>query len=152
MSFTIQSVQPHGEPTVEIDEYVPVTIQWPGYGRLRQAPQSVVLEVGTSLVEVKTDRDSGEVVELVLVDMGQPEDSDAPLLMAGVMESGVPLMSYAETAQNDSASGIHLHSDGLRVRFGRKRASRAVGTPGAVFGFSDVGLLVELDVRLESTA
>lgn len=149
MSFTIHGAQPRGGHTVEIDEYVPLTIQWPGYARLRQAPQSVALDVGTSLVEVKTDLDSGEVVELVLVDVSRPEDSYAPLLLPAVTESGVPLMSYDESTRGSSGGGVHLYTDGLCVRFGQEPASRAVGDPTAVFGFSELGHLVEFDVRLD---
>lgn len=149
MSFTIRGAQPRAGHTVEIDEYVPLTVQWPGYARLREAPQSVVLDVGASLVEVKTDRDSGEVVELVLVDVGRPEDSDAPLLVPSAVESGVPLMLYDESIQVSSAGGVHLYADGLRVRFGQEGAARAVGDPMAVFGFSELGHLVEFDVRLD---
>ncbi|GGS95612.1 hypothetical protein [Streptomyces violaceus] len=148
MSFLIHGAQLSRGHTVEIDEYVPLTIQWPGYARLRQAPQSVVVDVGASSVEAKTDRDSGEVVELALVDMGRPEDSDAALLLPGVTESSVPLMSYDEASQDSSASGVHLHSDGLRIRFAQERAFRAVGDTEAVFGFSEMGHLVEFDVRL----
>ncbi|AQS65612.1 hypothetical protein [Streptomyces pactum] len=148
MSFTIHGARPHGGHTVEIDEYVPLTIQWPGYARLRQTPQTVVLDVGASLVEVKTDRDSGEVVELVLVDMGRLESSDTPLLVTGTVESGIPLLSYDESTQDDSVSGVHLHSDGLRVRFRQERTSRSVGDEEAVFGFSETGGLVEFEVRL----
>ncbi|MEU6177674.1 hypothetical protein [Streptomyces coeruleorubidus] len=148
MSFTIHGAQPHQGHTVEIDEYVPLTIQWPGYARLRRAPKSVVLDVGTSLVEVKTDRDSGEVVELILVHVGRLENSNIPLVAPGVIESGVPLMSYAESSQDSSAGVVRLYTDGLRVRFGQEPASRAVGDAEAVFGFSEMGHLVEFDVRL----
>ncbi|MFB7931652.1 hypothetical protein ACFC4C_21370 [Streptomyces sp. NPDC056039] len=86
MSFTIHGAQPRGVHTVEI-----------GVAHLRQAPQSIVLDVGASLVEVKTERDSGEMVELVVVDVSRPEDSNAPLLLSGVTEFGVPLMSYGES-------------------------------------------------------
>ncbi|MFD4262620.1 hypothetical protein ACFWR9_34615 [Streptomyces sp. NPDC058534] len=147
--FTIHGIRPHGRHTVEIDEYVPLTIQWPGYARLRQTPQAVVLDAGASLVEVKTDRDSGAVVELVLVDTGRPEHSDTPLFVPRVLESGIPALSYAESAQDGSVGGVQLYSDGLRVRFGQERVSRAVGDPDAGFGFSEAGHLVEFGVRLD---
>ncbi|WND23591.1 hypothetical protein [Streptomyces violaceus] len=141
-------MQPREGHIVEIDDYVPLTVQWPGYARLQQAPRSVVLDVKASLVEIKTDHDSGEVVELILVHVVRPEDSDNPLAAPGVIESGVPLMSYVESSQDSSAGGICLYADGLRVRFGQEPASRAVGDAGAVFGLSDIGHLVEFDARL----
>ncbi|MGK5696269.1 hypothetical protein ACSNOJ_25830 [Streptomyces sp. URMC 128] len=142
-------MQPYEGHVVEIDEYVPLTIQWPGYARLRQAPHSVVLDVRASLIEIKTDHDSGEVVELILAHVVRPEDSDIPLGVPGAIESGVPLMSYTGSSQDSSAGGVRLYADGLRVRFGQESATaRAVGDPAAVFGFSEQGHLVEFDVRL----
>ncbi|MFF7795229.1 hypothetical protein [Streptomyces sp. NPDC007991] len=150
MPFTIQGVQPHEGHVVEIDEYVPMAIQWPGYARLQQAPHSVVLDVAASLVEIKTDHDSGEVVELILVHVVRPEDSELPLGVPGTIESGVPLMSYTESSQDSSAGGVRLYADGLRVRFGQESATaRAVGDPAVVFVFSEQGHLVEFDVRLD---
>ncbi|MEU4985919.1 hypothetical protein [Streptomyces sp. NPDC021969] len=148
MSFTIQGTRSRGEHTVEIDEYVPLTIQWPGYAHLRQTPQTVTLDVGASLVEIKTDRDSGETVEFVLVDMSHPEISETPLSIPDIMESGIPLLSYDGSDQDDSASGVHLHADGLRVCFSQERATRIVGIPGTVFEFTEMGQLVQFNVLL----
>ncbi|MFD5745060.1 hypothetical protein ACFXJM_38935 [Streptomyces massasporeus] len=64
MPFALHGAQPRKGHTVEIDDWVPLTVQWLGDGCLQHAPLSVVLDVKTSLVEIKTDRDSGEVVEL----------------------------------------------------------------------------------------
>jgi hypothetical protein len=58
-------------------------------------------------------------------------------------------MSYAESGQDRSAGGVQLYADELRVRFGQERASRAIGAPAAVFGFSELGHLAEFDVRLD---
>ncbi|MER6342593.1 hypothetical protein ABT258_37710 [Streptomyces tendae] len=148
MSFKIQGTRPRGEHTVEIDEYVPLTIQWPGYTLLQQAPRTAVLEAGASLIEIKTDCDSGEMVEFVLVDMGSPEISDDPLCVPDVVETGVPLLSYDESIRNESVSGAHLYSDGLRVSFGHDRVSQTIGASGAAFGFSEMGYLVEFNVLL----
>jgi hypothetical protein len=111
-------------------------------------PQTVVLDVG-ALVEVKTDRDSGEVVELILVDLGHAEGSDSPLATSCPLEPGIPLLTYDESVDDGSVGGVQLHSDGLRVRFGQERASRAVGVPEAVFGFSETGHLVDFELRLD---
>jgi hypothetical protein len=147
--FTIHGAQPHEGHVVEIDEYVPLTIQWPGYARLQQAPQSVVLDVRGSFVEIKTHHDSGEVVELILIHVVRPEISDTPLAAPGVIESGVPLMSYDESTHDGSVGGVHLYTDGLRVRFRQEDATQAIGDPAAAFGFSVLGHLVEFDVRLD---
>ncbi|MDQ1017754.1 hypothetical protein [Streptomyces afghaniensis] len=149
MPFTIHGVQLNEGHAVDIDEYVPLTIQWPGYARLQQAPHSVVPDVGASLVEIKTDRDSGEVVELKLVHIGRLEQSETSLVTPGPIESGVPLMSYAESSQDNSARAVHLHSDGIHIPVGQEPAARAVGEPTAVFGFSERGHLVEFDVGLD---
>lgn len=135
---------------IEIDEYVPLTVQWSGYSRLQEAPRSVVLGAGASLVEVKTDRESGEVVELILVDLGQPENVDASLSASApaFIDSGVPRVSFKESSQDRSAGGVGLYVDGLRLRLGEGPTARVVGSPDAAFGFSEPGHLVEFDLRL----
>jgi hypothetical protein len=147
--FTILGVNPAGEYFVEVDEYIPLTVQWSRYSRLREAPRSVVLDAGGSLVEIKTDRDSGEVVELVLVDIGRPERSDTSLNAPAVTDSGVPLVAFDESPQGRSVGGVCLFADGLRIHLGAGRAARGVGDSEAVFGFSDPGQLVEFDLRLD---
>ncbi|WP_406837254.1 hypothetical protein ACICHK_14730 [Streptomyces sp. AHU1] len=136
---------------VEIDEYVPLTVQWSGYSHLREAPQSIVLDAGASLVEVKTHRESGEVVELILIDIGQPENFDTSLNASApvLIDSGVPLVSFKESSQDRSVGGVDLYVDGLRLRLGEGHTARVVGSQDAAFGFSDPGHLVEFDLRLD---
>ncbi|WP_282699630.1 hypothetical protein [Streptomyces sp. CC219B] len=131
-----------------MDEYVPLTVQWSGYSRLREAPRSVVLDIGTSLGEVKSDRDSDEVVEIVLVDIGRPEVTDTLLSSPAVVGSGVPLMVFDESPQDCSAGGVRLCRDGLQIRLKEGLAAKGVGDKEAIFCFSDLGHLVEFDVRL----
>ncbi|MCM2517891.1 hypothetical protein NC658_32370 [Streptomyces griseoincarnatus] len=147
MPFAICGLQPQEGHHVEFDEYVPLTVQWPGYARLRQAPASVVLEAGSSIVEIKTDRDSSEVVELILVELAKPESSTATLPVPEAVEPGVPLMSFDESV-TPGVGGVRLYADGLSLRFGERRSVRGVGDSVAVFGFCDQGNLVEFDLRL----
>ncbi|MDW4907150.1 hypothetical protein RB628_17795 [Streptomyces sp. ADMS] len=136
-----------------MDEYVPLTVQWAGYSRLRDAPRSVVLDIGDSLVEIKPDRNDGEVVEVVLVELVRPECFDDLLDIAETTEieinPGVPCVSFDESDQEDSEGSVRLYTDGLRIRFAGGRAVRRVGDMKAMFGFSDLGHLVEFAVRLE---
>lgn len=148
MSFGILGLAPTRAHFVEVDEDIPMTVQWAGYASLREAPRSVVLDVGASLVEVKTDRDSGEVVEVVLIDIARPESRGALLSAPGVVDPGVPLVAFDGSSQDRSAGGVRLYADGVRIRLGAGRAVRAVGDSDAVFGFSDPGRWVEFGVRL----
>ncbi|MGW3956362.1 hypothetical protein ACWEKM_36920 [Streptomyces sp. NPDC004752] len=148
MPLKIRGVQPVESPTVDLDEYVPLTAQWPAYSRLRQAPISITLDVGASLVEIKTDQDSGEVVEVILVDLVRPEEKVLPLPVPTTVDSGVPVLSYDESAQDPSAGGVQLYTDGLCLRFGPESVARGVGDSTAVFGFSDQGNLAEFVLRL----
>jgi hypothetical protein len=61
--FALQGAQPRKGHTVEIDDWVPLTVRWSDHGCLHHAPLSVVLDVKASLVEIKTDTGSGKVVE-----------------------------------------------------------------------------------------
>ncbi|MEV7344271.1 hypothetical protein [Streptomyces sp. NPDC093544] len=142
---------PKREHFVEVDEDIPMTVQWAGYASLREAPRSVVLDAGASLVEVKTDRDTSEVVELVLIDIARPESREAPLDAPGVLDPGVPLVVFDESSQpqDRSAGGVRLYADGVRIRLGEGHAARGVGDSGAVFGFSDPGHWIKFDVRLD---
>ncbi len=148
MPFTICGRQPQeGGHHVELDEYVPLTVQWPGYARLRQAPTSVVLAVGPSILEVKTDGDSSEVVELVLFTLAKPESSTSGLSVPEAVEPGVPLMSFDESVPPGSG-GVRLYADGLSLGFGEGCPVRWVGDSGAVFGFCHEGILIEFNLRL----
>ncbi|MCX4883528.1 hypothetical protein [Streptomyces sp. NBC_00847] len=145
MPFMILGLQSAEKPFVEVDEYVPATVRWSGYARLRRAPRSFMVDAGASLVEVKTDADSGAVVEIVLVDIASPERYEAPLTTPGRVDAGVPLVTFDDSAQ-DSADGVHLYRDGLRIRFSQGPATRRVGDSEAVFSFSEIGHLVDFDV------
>ncbi|MDX3750612.1 hypothetical protein PV734_29070 [Streptomyces sp. AK08-02] len=133
-----------------MDEYVPLTVQWEGYSRLQDAPRSVVLEIGESLVEVKTDRNSGEVVEVVLLDLVRPECVEDVLdITETKIDPGVPCVSFDESDLEGSNCEVRLYADGLQIRFADGRAARRFGDTKAMFGFSDPGRLVEFKVRLK---
>lgn len=143
MPFTILGVVPERKCFVEVDEYIPLTIHWQGYSRLRDAPQTVVLEAGASLVEFKLDHLSGEIVEVVLVDLPRPETVDAPLNAPQVSDPGAPRVSFEHPSQELFQGAVCLHADGLRIRLAEGAATRGIGDAEVVFGFSNLGHLVE---------
>lgn len=61
-----------GDPLVEFDDYVPVTITWPDYFRIEEAPDTRMCVSAGCIVEVKTRKGSVDVVELVVVTARPP--------------------------------------------------------------------------------
>ncbi|MFJ4833609.1 hypothetical protein ACIP79_27415 [Streptomyces sp. NPDC088747] len=149
VAFRISGVNQERQHFVEVDEYVPLTVQWSGYSRLRTAPRSVVLDLGVSLVGVKTDRDSGEVVEVVLVEISRPLTFDVPRGAPVEAEPGIPLVYYEENPLGPPTGEIRLYSDGLRIRLAEGCSVRQVGDSEAAFGFSEAGYWVDINVRLD---
>ncbi|WP_327429235.1 hypothetical protein [Streptomyces sp. NBC_01236] len=152
MSFKVAGVVSGEEPFVEVDDYVPLTVQWPGYSRLHDAPKCLMLDVGTSLIEVKLNGGTGEVVEIILVDAGRLEFVDIPLPRPGTIELGIPLLSFAESSGSHEMGRVSLHSDGLRICLEGGASGKAVGGDGVLFRISDQGSLLEVDVTLNSSS
>ncbi|MCZ4509092.1 DUF6531 domain-containing protein [Streptomyces sp. ActVer] len=109
-----------------------------------QAAKNLSDKVTRGAVEV-----TGQASLGLLDGMTRPESCDAPLSVPGVMDSGVPLLSFDVASQDPSAGGVRLYADGLRIRLGEGHATRGVGDLEAVFGFLDSGRWVEFDVRLD---
>ncbi|MET7900934.1 hypothetical protein ABZS86_05460 [Streptomyces sp. NPDC005355] len=133
---------------MDIDEYVPLTIQWPRYATLQQVPTCLMLVAGGSLVEVKFDAEDGEIVEVILVDVRGVEQIDSPVLGPAVIEEGIPMIGIVHSVEGEAAGGVQIHENGLDVRFMEGEIARSVGTGGVVLGFSTQGELLGVRVKL----
>ncbi|MYT22898.1 hypothetical protein GTW69_21870 [Streptomyces sp. SID7760] len=142
-------------PTVEVDEYVPVTLTWPGYFRMSDSPKSLMLDVGGCFVEIKVDRSSGELLEVIVVDAprsGLLRSSD-PLVIPG-FEPGIPCLDVSEEEDWAADAALdriapRLHSDGLDLTLRSQEAVRWIGGPRCRMGFSPEDELVRLSISLE---
>ncbi|MFC8192368.1 hypothetical protein ACFUMH_11995 [Cellulomonas sp. NPDC057328] len=60
------------DPLVEFDDHVPVTVTWPDYFTLEEAPTAHMCVSPGCIVEVKTRKGSSDVVELVVITARPP--------------------------------------------------------------------------------
>lgn len=151
MAIFLADVTPWGSPTVEADEYVPVTITWPGYLRLSDSPKSMMLDAGGCLLEVKTDRSSGELVELIVVDARRRDLVQEPApLGPPAFESGTPCLDVQEAEEGITGPSVsRLHPNGLDVSLTPEDVTRWVGDSRCVLGFSPSGELARMVIRLD---
>lgn len=146
MKLKLLGVEPSSEPSVEIDEYIPVTAQWPAYTSLTSAPACLMLDVGASLVEIKTSETTGELVEIVLVDAKQLDSVDADLNFPTDFEPGSPILSIEESA-DCGISGVRRYSDGLDIHFAEVTPVRTVGSSRVLFRFSPKNELIGISLK-----
>ncbi|MFC8764747.1 hypothetical protein ACFUAG_29075 [Streptomyces sp. NPDC057193] len=151
MPIFLTDISRRQSPVVEVDEYVPVTITWPGYRALTDSPSGVMLETGGCLLEVKVDRASGELVELVVVDARRRDlVQESAILRLPAFEPGVPCLDIGHAdAGKASRSVARLHRDGLDVSLAEEEVVRWVGEQHCVMGFSASGGLTRLLIHLE---
>lgn len=151
MLVFLANVNQRERPTVEVDEYVPVTLTWPGYLRLSDSPNSVMLDAGSCLLEMKVDRYSRELVELVIVDVRRTDlIRESVPLESPIFESGIPCLEFRDTeGRSTSLLKSRLYFDGLDVLLAAEEVVRWVGDPCCVMGFSASDRLARVLIRLD---
>jgi uncharacterized protein YuzE len=97
MKLELLGMKPGEAPFVEIDECVPVAIQWPGYALLQQASKCLVLDASESLIEVKVDAEDGEVMGVVLVNARGVTRTDSPISLPSAIEAGIPVIGITDS-------------------------------------------------------
>jgi hypothetical protein len=142
--LNLQGVVESAEPKILTDLYVPVTVQWPKYLSLPEAPICHMISGGATLIEIKLAPDGGEILEIVVIQLGDTQFSELPLPTMPQYEPGAPLLAVID--QDDKEDGIaapkiRVHRDGLAMYFLSLTPTRYAGSPAAVFGFTESNLL-----------
>ncbi|ATM24817.1 hypothetical protein SMD44_p20034 (plasmid) [Streptomyces alboflavus] len=150
MKFKLLKVAPSEAPLIEIDEYVPLTLQWPSYFSLDATPESWMVGVGESLVEIKTCPATGVLVEIILVDAKGVQQEEGGITIPPDFDQGFPILGIEEPEKHQEGE-IHSYADGLKVLFMKAPVSRIIGDGGVFFGFSVAGYLVYASVTLEGS-
>lgn len=149
MKLELVGVKASDGPFVEIDDYVPVTIQWPGYRSLHGAPVCLMVSAGASLVELKLNAENGEIVELILVDVKSVQ-AKPPVSRSSIRESGVPLIRVTDSSAAEQTGSVAHSNEGLTVRFADRDVVREIGGGGVFLEFSAEGEFVGFSVRPET--
>lgn len=150
MSAFLARVDRPENPELEVDDYVPVTCTWPGYLRLSDKPSVAMLDSGGCLLELKVNRTSGQVVELVVVDVRQKGlIRESTAIDYPAFEHGTPCFEFQDSGDDFGLVAPRLHSDGLDIALASEEAVRWIGSPHCVMGFSSRGRLARLMIRLD---
>lgn len=124
-------------PDIEFDSYVPLTLTWPGYHRSLDAPRSYLMGGRGNYLELKFERSSGELVEVVLVSAASITLRDVDSAASVVDERAVLPVFDLHTLNSDSAEGVQVYItayvDMLEIRIGESRSEFKTGGP-VVFG------------------
>lgn len=141
-----------GEPVVEHDPYVPVTVTWPRYHRTADFAYAMYGRDEPAL-ELKVDRGSGALVEMVCLAAAEP--SEVALDTAAVPsdpETGIPVfdLESSETGQEVALRrDVYVQSSGAWLIYeigGRVPASYLASGGTVAFGFDDDGRLASVHV------
>lgn len=141
-----------GEPVVEHDPYVPVTVTWPRYHRTADFAYAMYGR-GEPVLELKVDRGSGALVELVC--LGAAEPSELAPDSAAVPSDPGPGVPVFDLERSETGRDVALRRDvyvqgaGAWLMYeigGRTPVSYLASGGGAVFGFDGDGRLASVRV------
>ncbi|MFD9222911.1 hypothetical protein ACFWDI_23545 [Streptomyces sp. NPDC060064] len=146
MGLVLKGIHSPADPEVSVDPYVPLTLQWPKYLATLSQPDSVVLSERGVTVEIKTSPVDGEILEFILVEGGSVRVDRSVSMTMPEYTPGVPLLVGATEVGYEPS--VHLYANGIRVQFNLHAPMKNIGSARAVFGFSEAGQMVCLDVPL----
>lgn len=134
-------------PEVEFDEYIPVTVVWPLAQRILDRPVYARFRSRSDLLELKFDRESGRIIEAVLVNAPEMRVVDAAL---GAVPAASLTTAYwvGETEGEDVVDGLDVvaYDDCLLAKLEPRAVISWHGTAPLLFGADESGRLVALAI------
>ncbi len=145
MLDVVEWIMADGEPRLDYDPYVPLTITWQRYSRLLQSPRIVGIHSEAGYIEFKLDPESGELVEVVVPAATPIRAVEPPCTGPGMSGLWVPVIrEAAEPAEASSALRFTVYYDTLKITISGRRDEHLRGDGPVWFGTDETGALSSL--------